>query len=62
MSESIVEAIKQRDFELKRARKSNNPEDWAKFKRTKCYVTNLIRKHKEISFKNQLKVTKRIQV
>ena len=43
VNESIVEAIKQRDFELKRARKSNNPEDWAKLKRTKCYVTNLIR-------------------
>lgn len=28
------------------ARKSNSPDDWAKYKGTKCYVTNLIKKSK----------------
>ena len=58
MNESIVEAIKQRDFELKRARKSNNPEDWAKFKRTKCYVTNLIRKSQRNFFQESIESKK----
>ena len=59
MNESIVEAVKQRDFEHKRARKSNNPEDWAKFKRTKCYVTNLIRKSKRNFFQESIESNKR---
>ena len=36
----IVSAIKKRDNELKKARKSNSQDDWAKYKGTKCFVTD----------------------
>ena len=39
IDENIVSAIKKRDRELKIARKTNCPNDWSKYKRTKCYVT-----------------------
>ena len=40
IDENIMSAIKKRDRELKIARKTNCPNDWSKYKRTKCYVTN----------------------
>ena len=45
---TIVNAIKKRDNELKKARSSNSQDDWAKYKGTKCFVTNLIRKSKRM--------------
>lgn len=48
IDENIVSAIKKRDRELKIARKTNCPNDWSKYKRTKCYVTNLVRKSKRV--------------
>ena len=48
MNDRVVNAINQRDNELKRARKTNNSDDWSKYKRTKCFVTNLIRKAKRV--------------
>ena len=37
-NDRIVNVIKTRDKELKKARKSNDPDDWAKYKRSKCIV------------------------
>lgn len=48
IDENIVSAIKKRDRELKIARKTNCPNDWSKYKRTKCYVTNSVRKSKRV--------------
>ena len=58
MNDRIVEAIKQRDYELKKARKSNDPIDWAKFKRTKCFVTNIIRRSKRTFFQESIESNK----
>ena len=57
----FVEAIKQRDFELKRTRKSNNPEDWAKFKRTKCYVISFFQESIESNKGNPSKIWKALK-
>jgi hypothetical protein len=46
INDGIISAIKKRDHELKMARKSNSPADWEKYKGTKYYVTNLIKKSK----------------
>ena len=46
IDENIVSAIKKCDRELKIARKTNCRNDWSQYKRTKCYVTNLVRKSK----------------
>ena len=54
IDENIVSAIKKRDRELEIARKTNCPNDWSKYKRTKCYVTNLVRKSKRIYFKRSI--------
>ena len=37
----------------KLARRPNCPNDWSKYKRTKCYVTNLVRKSKRSLTKSQ---------
>ncbi len=58
MNDRIVNAIKQRDNELKRARKTNNSDDWSKYKRTKCFVTNLIRKSKRVYFQESIENNK----
>lgn len=64
IDENIVSAIKKRDRELKIARKTNCPNDygqntncpndWSKYKRTKCYVTNLVRKSKRVYFQQSI--------
>ena len=54
LNNSIINAITQRDKELREARKSNNPNNWAKYKRTKCFVTNLIRKSKRNYFQESI--------
>ena len=45
---------KKRDRELKIARKTNYPNDWSKYKCTKCYVTNLVRKSKRMHFQQSI--------
>ena len=42
IDKNIVSAIKKHDRELKIGRKTNCPNDWSKYKRSKCYVTNLV--------------------
>ena len=54
IDEDIVSAIKKRDRELKIARIANCPNDWSKYKRTKCYVTNLVRKSKRMYFQQSI--------
>lgn len=54
IDENIVNAIKKRDRELKIVRKTNCPNDWSKYKRTKCYVTNLVRKSKRMYFQQSI--------
>ena len=54
IDENIVSAIKKRDRGLKIARKTNCPNDWSKYKRTKCYVTNLVRKSKRVYFQQSI--------
>ena len=49
-----MSAIKKRDRELQIARKTNCPNDWSKYKRTKCYVTNLVRKYKRMYFQQSI--------
>ena len=61
MNDRIVNAIKQHDNELKRARKSNNSDDWSKYKHTKCFVTNLIRKSKCVYFQESIENNNVIQ-
>lgn len=46
INDDIISAINKRDHEPKMARKSNNLNDWAKFKGKSGYVTNLIKKSK----------------
>ena len=53
IDENIVCAIKKRDRELKIGRKTNCLNDWPKYKRTKCYLTNLVRKSKRMYFFQQ---------
>ena len=48
INDVIVSAINKRDNELKKARKSNLQDDWLKYKGTKCFVTNLIKKSKRM--------------
>ena len=54
INEDIVSAIKKRDRELKIAFKTNCPNDWSKYKRMKCYVTNLVRKSKRMYFQQSI--------
>ena len=54
MNERIVDAIKKHNQELKKARKSNDANDWTKFKCIKCFVTNLIRKSKRVFFQESI--------
>ena len=54
MNERIVDAIKKRNQELKKAWKSNDANDWTKFKCIKCFVTNLIRKSKRVFFQESI--------
>ena len=54
IDENIVSAIKKRDRALKIARKTNYPNDWSKYKRTKSYVTNLVRKSKRMYFQQSI--------
>ena len=61
IDENIVSAIKKRDRKLKIARKTNCPNDWSKYKRTKCYVTNLVRKSKRVYFQQSIDDNKEIQ-
>ena len=61
IDENIVSAIKKRDRELKIARKTNCPNDWSKYKRTKCYVTNLVRNLSECIFNSLSMTTKETQ-
>ena len=60
INDRIISAIKTRDKELKKARKSNDPAVWAKYRRAKCFVTNLIRKSKRIYFQESIEKTKGI--
>ena len=53
-NDRIINAIKTRDKELKKARKSNDPDDWTKYRRSKCFVTNLIRKFKRLYFQQSI--------
>ena len=48
INDVIVSAINKLDNELKKARKSNLQDDWLKYKGTKCFVTNLIKKSKRM--------------
>ena len=45
---------KKRDREFKIARKTNCLNDWSKYKCTKCYVTNLVRKSKRMHFQQSI--------
>ena len=54
INDDIVTAINTRELELKRARKSNSPEDWDKYKLMKCYVDNLIKKTKDFYFQDSI--------
>ena len=58
INDRIISAIKTRDKELKKARKSNDPAVWAKYRRAKCFVTNLIRKSKRIYFQESIEKNK----
>ena len=54
IDKNIVSAIKKRDRELKIARKTNCPNDWSKYKRSKCYVTNLVGKSNRMYFQQSI--------
>ena len=41
INSEIKKEIRQRDHELKKARKSNSNEDWATYRRTRNKVTNM---------------------
>ena len=58
INDRIINAIKTRDKELKKARKSNDPAVWAKYRRAECFVTNLIRKSKRIYFQECIEKSK----
>ena len=59
IDEKIVSVRKKRDRELKIARKTNCPNDWSKYKCTKCYVTNLVRISKRMHFQQSIDDNKR---
>ncbi|CAB3991987.1 Hypothetical predicted protein [Paramuricea clavata] len=52
INSEIKKEIRQRDHELKKARKSNSNEDWATYRRTRNKVTNRIRSAKEKYHRN----------
>ena len=59
MNDDIINAIKKRDLhELNRARKSNTPADWENYKRTRCFVTKLIKKSKRVYFQETIENNK----
>ena len=52
INSEIKKEIRQRDYELKKARKSNSNEDWAIYRRTRNKVINKIRSEKEKYHRN----------
>lgn len=55
----IIKSINKRDQELKKARKTLSSEDWAKYKRSKCFVNNLIKKSKRCFFQESIEKKQR---
>ena len=54
MTKEIVQSIRQRDDLLVKARKSDNPVDWANYSQAKNRTTNLIRKSKRKYFREKI--------
>ncbi|KXJ26086.1 putative RNA-directed DNA polymerase from transposon BS [Exaiptasia diaphana] len=58
INSSVLNAIKSRNSLLKKARKSNSPDDWSKYKHAKGLATNLIKKTKRIYFQETIENNK----